>query len=190
MAADDNLIDSTRGGCTAGVFLKLGELAPLSSDGVENQDVAAEANVLVLYLLLLGFQRGGCLCVAGFGGCGDLGGQTLQSDEALAVCPSEDQQAVCPDGRSRAGHHAARLSVALGLDVGQLGPLVGLRVKLVGIGEHVPLARFILRSAAENIEAVRRSVALARCNEMRPRRAVPRRFFLPFEIVRTALGQV
>ena len=183
MAADDNLFDCTGGGCTAGVFLKLGELAPLSGDGVENQDVAAEAYVLVLYLLLLGFQRGGCLYVAGFVGCGDLGGQTLQSDEALAVCPTEDQNAVRPDSRSCASHHAARLRVALGLDVGQLGPLVGLRVKLVGIGEHVPLARFILRSATENIEAVRCSVALTRRDEMCPCRAVPRLFRFPLEIV-------
>ena len=190
MAADRHLIRRTRRSRAAGVLLELGELAPLPGDGVENQDVAAEAVVFVLYLLLFCSQRGGRPEILGTDSRVYLSCQSLQSDEALAVRPAEDQQAVRPDSCSRAGHHASRLSVALGLDVGQLGPLVGLRVKLVGIGEHAPVARFILRSATENIEAVRRAVALAHRNEMRPRWAVPRRLRFPLEIVRAALGQV
>ena len=161
-----------RGGA-AGVLREISKPRPAIGHRVVQQHVAAEADVSVLNFLLLRFE-GRCRrrIACGFGG-GDLFGQAGERDETLAVCAAENKQLICADRGHRAGHHAARLSVATWQDVVNFFPLAALGVELVGVAEHAPVTVAVLHSAAENVEAVRGPVVLRAGEQVRPRRAVP-----------------
>ena len=190
VAADGHPLRCAGCGGAARVLREIGETRPAIGHSVVQQHIAAEPGMRVLDFLLLRLEGRGGLLVAGCLGGDDLFAQAGERDKALAVCAAENKQLIRTDRRHRAGHHAAGLCIAAWLDVADFFPLAGLGIIFVGIAEHVPTAIVALHSAAEDVEAIRATVALRTSKQMRARLAVPRWQLDPTKIVGTALGQV